>query len=99
MQAAQDAGVRYLASDASHPTQAAEQVVPGFNLMLLPRYPTAVFYNATTPAENTDEYNYLFNGGSSRPGRIPARSPGRSARRGRTSRSSRRRPTRRCGTC
>jgi hypothetical protein len=60
MQAAQDAGVRYLASDASRPTQAAEQFVPGFNLILLPRYPTAVFYNATTPAENTDEYKYIF---------------------------------------
>lgn len=76
MQAAQDAGVRYLASDASHPTQAAEQVVPGFNLMLLPRYPTAVFYNATTPAENTDEYNYIFNERFLEAGQDPCTIPG-----------------------
>jgi hypothetical protein len=76
MQAAQDAGVRYLASDASHPTQAAEQLVPGFNLLLLPRYPTAVFYNATTPGENTDEYNYLFHERFLEAGQDPCTIPG-----------------------
>jgi hypothetical protein len=76
MQAAQDAGVRFLASDASHPTQAAEQVVPGFNILLLPRYPTAVFYNATTPAENTDEYNYIFHERFLEAGQDPCAIPG-----------------------
>ncbi len=76
MQAAQDAGVRYLASDASHPTQAAEQVVPGFNLLLLPRYPTAVFYNASTPAENTDEYNYIHHERYLEAGQDPCTIPG-----------------------
>ena len=76
MQAAQDAGVRYLASDASHPTQAAEQMIPGFNLLLLPRYPTAVFYNATTPAENTDEYNYIFHERFLEAGQDPCTIPG-----------------------
>jgi hypothetical protein len=76
MQAAEDAGVRYLASDASHPTQAAEQVVPGFDLILLPRYPTAVFYNASTPAENTDEYNYIFHERFLEAGQDPCFIPG-----------------------
>ncbi len=76
MQAAQDAGVRYLASDASHPTQATEQFVPGFNLLLLPRFPTAVFYNATTPAENTDEYNYIFHERFLEAGQDPCAIPG-----------------------
>jgi hypothetical protein len=76
MQAAQDAGVRYLASDASHPTQAAEQVVPGFNLLLLPRFPTAVFYNASTPAENTDEYNYIHHERYLEAGQDPCAIPG-----------------------
>lgn len=60
LQAAQNLGVRYLGSDSSRPGQGAEQFVPGYNMMLLPRYPTAIFYNTTTPAENTDEYNYIF---------------------------------------
>jgi hypothetical protein len=76
LQAAQDLGVRYLASDASYPSQAAEQLVPGFNLMLLPRYPTAVFYNATTPAENTDEYNYIFHERFVNAGQDPCTIPG-----------------------
>ena len=29
-------------------------------MILLPRYPTSMFYNATTPAELQDEYNYIF---------------------------------------
>jgi hypothetical protein len=58
--AAQNLGVRYLGSDSSRPGQNVEQFVPGYNMMILPRYPTAIFYNTTTPAENTDEYNYIF---------------------------------------
>jgi hypothetical protein len=76
MQAAQDAGVRYLASDASHLTQAVEALVPGFNILLLPRYPTAVFYNATTPGENTDEYNYIFHERFLEAGQDPCTIPG-----------------------
>jgi hypothetical protein len=34
--------------------------VPGFDLFLLPRYPTNVYVNATTPAENVDEYNWIY---------------------------------------
>lgn len=62
LRAASDAGVRYLGSDASLANQNVEAYVPGFEgrLLLLPRYPTSVFYNVTTPQAMTDEYNYLF---------------------------------------
>jgi len=60
MQAAQDLGVRFLASDASQVNQAAEQRVPGFDIILLPRWPSNVYFNTTTADELTDEYNYIF---------------------------------------
>lgn len=60
LQAAQDVGVRFVASDSSQPNQNVESFIPGFNIMLLPRWPTAVFYNVTNPDELTDEYNYIF---------------------------------------
>jgi hypothetical protein len=60
LQAADDLGVRYIASDSSRPNQDREQRVPGYDLMLLPRYPTNIYVNATTPAENVDEYNWLY---------------------------------------
>lgn len=67
-------GVEYLASDSSRECQNSVQFLPSVpvdtcedlasapksNVMLLPRYPTSVFYNVTTPAELTDEYNYIF---------------------------------------
>ena len=60
LNAAQDLGVRYIASDSSRPNQDKEQRVPGFNLILLPRYPTNVYVNATTPEQNVDEYNWIY---------------------------------------
>ena len=60
MAAAENLGVRYLASDASRINQDMETYVPGFNILLLPRYPTSLFYNTTTPEELEDEYNYIF---------------------------------------
>jgi hypothetical protein len=71
LQAAQDAGIRYLASNTSQTNQAQEQWVSSggtqYNLLLLPRYPTNVFYNVTQPTSLTpangdliDEYNYIF---------------------------------------
>ena len=60
LQAAQDLGVKYIASDSSRPNQDREQRVPGYDLVLLPRYPTNVYVNATTPAEDVDEYNWIY---------------------------------------
>ncbi|HVZ31603.1 MAG TPA: hypothetical protein VG963_04210, partial [Polyangiaceae bacterium] len=59
-QAATDLGITVLASDSSRPHQDTIQRVPGYPQILLPRYPTAVFYNTTTPDELESEYNYLF---------------------------------------
>jgi hypothetical protein len=59
-QAAQDLGVRYVASDSSRPNQDREQRVPGYNVFVAPRYPTNAYVNATTPAQNTDEYNWIY---------------------------------------
>lgn len=62
IRAAQDAGIRYLASDSSRKNQNFEDYVPGTGnqVILLPRYPTSMFYNATNPLELEDEYNYIF---------------------------------------
>jgi hypothetical protein len=58
--AAQALGIRMLAGDTSRPNQTSIQRIPGHELVLLPRHPTAVFYNVTTPAELESEYNYIF---------------------------------------
>jgi len=59
LNAATALGVRTFAADVSRPNQGKIQRIPGYNAIILPRYPTAIFYNATTPAEDTDEYNYI----------------------------------------
>jgi hypothetical protein len=76
LQAAQDLGVHYLASDASRPNQDREQRVPGFNLILLPRYPTNVFVNATTPDQDVDEYNWIYHDRYVAGGQDPCTIPG-----------------------
>jgi hypothetical protein len=60
--AAEALGVRLLAADASRDNQTSIQRVPGFNLVILPRYPTSIFYNVTDPTALESEYNYIFNG-------------------------------------
>lgn len=60
LRAAHDEGIAYLASDASRPNQSVEGYVPTYGELLLPRLPTAVFYNVTDPQTLTDEYNYIF---------------------------------------
>lgn len=60
--AATATGIRYLAGDTSQPGQARPSFVPGSggNLVLLPRWPTNLFYNVNTPARMTDEYNWIY---------------------------------------
>lgn len=64
--AAANAGVTYLASDASQLNQNIEQYVSGVedgkstDRLLLPRWPTNVFYNTINPIQLVDEYNYIF---------------------------------------
>lgn len=58
--AAEDLGIRVLAADVSAPNQGEIQRIPGYDLVLLPRYPTGLFYNASNPDELVSEYNYIF---------------------------------------
>jgi hypothetical protein len=76
LQAAQDLGVRFVASDSSRPNQDREQRIPGFNLVMLPRYPTNIYVNATTPDENIDEYNWLYHDRYIANGQDPCTTPG-----------------------
>ncbi len=74
--AAQKRGVRYIASDSSQANQDIEQYVPGYNLLLLPRYPTNVFVNVIEPDALTDEYNYVFHERFVNAGQDPCQIPG-----------------------
>ena len=58
--AMQDLGVKYVATDSSRPGQNVEAPTPGYSLFTSPRYPTAMWVNSSTPAENTDQYNWIF---------------------------------------
>ncbi len=60
MQVLEDLNFEFLASDTSRQNQGIESYVPGFDLLLLPRYPANLFYNVTTPENWMDEYNYIF---------------------------------------
>jgi len=68
IKAAANAGIEYIASDTSQLNQGTEQYITNAMIddgkptdrLLLPRYPTSVFYNVYTPAAMTDEYNYMF---------------------------------------
>ena len=53
--------IKYLASDSSRVNQAKDQYVANTNILLLPRYPTQVYVNVTTPETLVDEYNYIYN--------------------------------------
>ncbi len=78
LRAVQDSGVRYLASDASQPNQNREHFIPGFDILLLPRYPTALFFNVSRPATLQDEYNYMFHESYMEKGLNPETTPGAS---------------------
>ena len=78
LRAAEDAGIRYLASDASQPGQDYERYVPGYDILLLPRHPTSLFFNVTRPAILQDEYNYMFHESYLEKGLDPASTPGAS---------------------
>lgn len=64
--AAANAGVNYLASDASQTNQNVEMYATGVNdgtkqrRIILPRWPSNLFFNVKAPDEWVDEYNYLF---------------------------------------
>ncbi|HET7061524.1 MAG TPA: hypothetical protein VFI43_05030 [Nitrosospira sp.] len=82
LQAAASLGVKYLASDSSQQGQNIEQYITGYDdgsqddRVMLPRWPTNVFYNATNPTLLTDEYNYLFHDRFVSAGQDPCATPG-----------------------
>jgi hypothetical protein len=74
-EAARALGIRLLAGDTSRPNQTQIQRIPGHELVLLPRHPTSVFYNVTTPAELESEYNYIFHDSYLEDGEDPCEIP------------------------
>ncbi len=67
IKAAYDAGIRYLVSDTSIPSHrpASPNVgVPNFvdpRILMIPRHANNLFFNVSTPAEWTSEYNHIYN--------------------------------------
>ena len=66
LRAAADLGVRYMGSNRGLITHTAECETCGIvhplepRILLVPRYPTNVFYNVTNPDEVVSEYNYFY---------------------------------------
>jgi hypothetical protein len=66
--AAAKAGVNYLASDTSQINQNVEQYITNALIddskttdrLILPRWPTNIFYNVSKPSQLVDEYNYIY---------------------------------------
>lgn len=69
LRAASDFGIRYLISDTSRPGGGNPSPNTGFysplqpNVLVVPRRPTNLFYNLSTPAEFVDEYNHFYGPG------------------------------------
>jgi hypothetical protein len=66
MQAAYDAGVRYLVTDTSQPGMDNPTPQTGIRnpsqpaILMIPRRPVNLYYNVTTPTEWTNEYNSFY---------------------------------------
>ncbi|MDB5777775.1 MAG: hypothetical protein JWP79_2491 [Polaromonas sp.] len=66
LRAAKDFGIRYILSDTSQPGWKNPSPNTGFyssyqpSILIIPRYPTNLYYNVSTPAEWISEYNYFY---------------------------------------
>lgn len=66
LQAAKDFGIRYILSDTSQPGWKNPSPNTGFysayqpSILIIPRYPTNLYYNVSTPSEWLSEYNYFY---------------------------------------
>ena len=66
LRAAKDFGIRYILSDTSQPGWKNPSPNAGFystyepSILIIPRYPTNLYYNVSTPAEWISEYNYFY---------------------------------------
>jgi hypothetical protein len=82
--AAANTNVLYLASDSSQKGQNIEQYISQYDdgstadRLMLPRWPTNVFYNVIDPEHLVDEYNYIFHGRflAANPPQDPCQVPG-----------------------
>jgi hypothetical protein len=82
LQAAARASVSYLASDSSQRAQNIEQYINQYDdgsqtdRLMLPRWPTNIFYNVINPTQLVDEYNYMFHDRFVSAGQDPCQIPG-----------------------
>ncbi len=76
LDAMEELGVRFTASDQSRPGQNRDAFVPQRDVMILPRWPANVFFDAQTPEQLTAEYNFLFNENYLAQGLDPCTTPG-----------------------
>jgi hypothetical protein len=69
LRAAKDFGIRYILSDTSQPGWKNPSPNTGFysvyepSILIIPRYPTNLYYNVSTPTEWLSEYNYFYGPG------------------------------------
>ncbi len=69
LRAAKDFGIRYILSDTSQPGWKNPSPNTGFysihqpSILIIPRYPTNLYYNVSTPVEWLSEYNYFYGPG------------------------------------
>jgi hypothetical protein len=66
LEAAAQVGVNYFGADSSQRAQNVEQYIGQYkdgrqiNQLILPRWPTNIFYDVTNPTQLEDEYNYIY---------------------------------------
>jgi hypothetical protein len=66
LRAAKDFGIRFILSDTSQPGWKNPSPNTGFysvyepSILIIPRYPTNLYYNVSTPAEWLSEYNHFY---------------------------------------
>lgn len=69
LRAAKDFGIRYILSDTSQPGWKNPSPNTGFysiyqpSILIIPRYPTNLYYNVSRPAEWISEYNHFYGPG------------------------------------
>ena len=76
LDAMEQLGIRFTASDQSRPGQNVDRFVPDRDIVILPRWPANVFFDVRTPEELTAEYNFLFNESYRDQGLDPCETPG-----------------------
>jgi hypothetical protein len=74
--------VKYLAADTSQRAQNVEQYIARYedgsqtDRLMLPRWPTNIYYNVVSPSQLEDEYNHIYHGRFVNAGQNPCVIPG-----------------------